>query len=100
MLQTIFLNLIMGIIGILVLTLWESKKYIFTPEKEWIFSVFVSENIKMWIWLVLFISVLAIVSGIMPESLTIIKSYTGIDLIASPAGFLTLGITLKAILKN
>lgn len=100
MLQTIFTNLLIGIVGLIFFTLLDSKDYFFNKDKTWNLNIFLTENLKSWIFLALLILVAAVLSGISPELLTIFKISLGIDLVATPIGFFTLGIILKAVLKK
>lgn len=100
MLQIIFTNLLVGIVGIIFFTLLESKKYFLDDDKTWNLSIFINENLKSLILISLFVLVAAVLSGISPELLIVFKTYLGIDLITTTHGFFTFGFVLKAVLKK
>lgn len=101
MLQTILLNLLLGVVGILFVTLLESKKFIFdSTTPKWNLSIFVSENWQKWIILGLFVLIAAVLASVNLEALKVFKLYLGIDLIDSPGGFFTFGIVLSTVLKK
>ena len=91
----------MGIIGILLYTLWKSKPYFFDKTKVWSFPIFVSENVRSWIWSFVIVLVATLVTSFTPdkEVLAVLLNFTGINLTVTPAGFLTLGLLANVTVK-
>ncbi len=95
--EQILLHVGLGLLGIVLYTLFKSKDYIFNHEFVW--STMISENLKAWIWSFLVILTLAIAIKVEPNIKDAIKSIFSIDLNASPSGFFIFGATINLMIK-
>jgi hypothetical protein len=91
-------NIGLGLLGIVFYNLFKSKDYIFA--KEFSFSTFLNENFKAWIWSILVIISIVVTITIEPTTKDFLKTFTGLDLTASPAGFFFFGAGLNVLLKK
>lgn len=88
----------LGILGILLFTLFKSKDFILAREFNLV--TFLGENFRGWIWSLLTIVTIAIVIYLEPSTKEIIKTVFSIDLTSSPSGFFLLGAGINVLLKK
>ncbi len=88
----------LGILGILLFTLFKSKDFILAREFNLV--TFLGENFRGWIWSLLTIVTIAIVIYLEPSTKEIIKTVFSIDLTSSPSGFFLLGTGINVLLKK
>lgn len=88
----------LGILGILLFTLFKSKDFILAREFNLV--TFLGENFRRWIWSLLTIVTIAIVIYLEPSTKEIIKTVFSIDLTSSPSGFFLLGTGINVLLKK
>lgn len=100
--QILLINLLLGILGFIFYSLWDSRHH-FNTEKGWIFIKFLSDNLSMWIFNFIFILIIAIVIHFdSTESLKKIAEFTGLELTNETlnGGFFIVGFTLTPLTKR
>lgn len=92
------LIIVMGMLGILIYTLFKAKDFIAT--KTFSLSVFINDNLSIWIWAFCVIMVTTTALYIEPNANNVIKSLSGLDLTNTKTGWLLFGAGLCGLLRN
>lgn len=90
--------ILLGIMGIAFYSLWRAKDYM-TADK-WHTTVFINDNKGAWVWSCLVIIAFAITLYFEPKAGDLLKTFTGVDLINTPMGFISLGLVLCGLVKK
>ncbi len=96
----ILFNILLGLLGIIFLTIFNAKDYIMNKDKTFVFSTHFKQNKWRWIWSFLMVVIVAILIGTEPKTAEGIKTFTGLDISGERASFFTLGLALTAMIKR
>lgn len=96
----ILINILIGALGIVFLTVFNAKEYIVKKDKTFSIKLHWAENWKRWIWALAMVIVIAIVTGVEPKTAEGIKTFTGLDITGERASFFTIGLALTAMIKR
>ena len=99
--ESIAIHFGLGLLGMFIYSFFSARKY-FLPQNIKIFSprMFITRVWKVWVWVTIMIGLLAITISIVPESGPSLKALTGLDVLETNAGFITLGLGLTGIMKE
>lgn len=93
----ILINFGLGLLGMVLYTLFKAKDYVFNNEFVW--STLLYENWKAWVWSALVLLVVVVVLYVEPSLKEPLKAVFSVDLDASPGGFFMFGATINLLLK-
>jgi len=95
---TTSLMALMGVLGIVVYSLFKAKDYIGT--KSFVLAIFIKDNLAIWVWSLCVIITLAIVLLIEPTANEVMKQLAGLDLTNTKTGWLLFGAGLCGLFRN
>lgn len=96
MILDILQNIGLGTLGLLIFTAWSVREHL----KNFSFSILINKNKPFWIWSVVMLLLFSILLAVSPESADAMKTLTGLDVKASAAAFITMGIGLGRIARD
>lgn len=94
------LNIAIGLLGIIFLTVFNAKDYIFKKDLTFSWVTHGKENWSRWFWAFLMVSIIAVITRMEPETASGIKAFTGLDIEETRASFFSLGLALTAMIKK
>ena len=91
----------LGLLGMFLYSFFSARKY-FLPQNFHLFSgnAFIGKVSRVWVWVTVMIGLISVTITIVPESGPSLKALTGLDVLDTNAGFITLGLGLTGIMKE
>lgn len=94
------MNILIGSLGILFLTVFNAKEYIFKKDLQFSWTTHGLQNYHRWLWALFMVSIIAVITRMEPETASGIKAFTGLDIAETRASFFSLGLALTAMIKK
>lgn len=102
MYKILLINLMLGLLGFLFYSLWDSRQHFNKPD-GWIFKKFVSDNLQQWIFNTILITILVLVLMFDNEkSIKKLAELVGLELSNESlnGGFFIIGFLLTPLTKR
>lgn len=94
------LALILGLLGILLYTVWMFRSHLYTPKvlaTRQFWRNYLDKSKFLWLWSVLMLILVVAIVTLSPDTAQAIADLTGLQIMENPASFFTFGLGISAI---